>query len=722
MEATLKKIFGFTDFRPHQREIVQSILDGRDVFAVMPTGGGKSLCYLLPALLKPGLCLVISPLISLMKDQVDNAREVGIRAAFLNSTQSPDERRQVVSAIHEGELDVLYVAPERLSTRDFQEFVAGININFVAVDEAHCVSEWGHDFRPDYLALSNLKKIVGAVPVAAFTATATRKVQDDIVDRLRLDHPYMVRASFDRPNLFYKVEAKDGVSAQVAQAVLQFKEQPGIVYRLSRKGVESTAAYLQKKGINAAPYHAGLSPQVRQRHQEQFNRDQIQVIVATIAFGMGIDKANVRFVIHGDLPKNIEGYYQETGRAGRDGDLSHCILFYSRGDMAKLGSFIDQHPDKALQKVSWQKLGKMADFAEKAECRRVSLLGYFQEVYPHDNCGACDVCMQGVDVVDGTTEAQMFMSAIYRTQERFGVGHILDIIMGAKNKRILQLGHEALPTHGVGKHLTRSFWRRFSEGLLAEGLLESVGDQFKILQITAKGQGVLYGKSGYTYAVLKGEKKKPPSKNVDEKGYNTDLFSLLKEVRTRLSDAADVPPYVVFADKSLRQMCLYYPQTEGGMLGMHGVGTAKMAKYGHDFLAEIKKYVEANPECLKASGVDMPVVTTVARLAKDKDGGSSETIQATIALLEQGQSLADIVAERGLKLTTISSHVEAYLAAGHSLNLEHLLDTAQQHKIETSFTTHGLEFLKPVVAELDVTYEQAKIVRGLIRGRANSHS
>lgn len=719
MEETLKKIFGFTDFRPHQREIVQSILDGRDVFAVMPTGGGKSLCYLLPAILKPGLCLVISPLISLMKDQVDNARELGIHAGFLNSTLSSRERHQVVEAIHSGNLDVLYVAPERLSTHDFQDFLSGINISFVAVDEAHCVSEWGHDFRPDYLALSNLKKIVGDVPVAAFTATATLKVQDDIVDRLRLRTPYMVRASFDRPNLFYKVELKDGISAQIARAVKNFKDQPGIIYRLSRKSVETTADYLIKQGINAAPYHAGLSVDIRQRNQEKFNRDQVQVIVATIAFGMGIDKANVRFVIHGDLPKNIEGYYQETGRAGRDGDLSHCVLFYSRGDMAKLGSFIDQQPDKALQRVSWQKLGKMADFAEKAECRRKNLLGYFQEEYGQDNCGACDVCMQGVDVVDGTTEAQMFMSAVYRTGERFGVGHITDIVMGAKNKRILQLGHDELPTHGVGKHLARPFWRRFSEGLLAEGLLESVGDQFKVLHITSKGESVLYGNSGYTYAVLKGEKKKAPSKNVDEKGYSTDLFTLLKEVRTRLSNEADVPPYVIFADKSLRQMCLYYPQTEGEMLGMHGVGTAKMAKYGHDFLAEVKKYVEANPECLEKRETDIPVAITPVKTQSAK---SSETIMTTIEMVNSGRSIDGIASARGLKSSTVASHVEVYLAEGYALDIDGLIDPSLQQKIKDSFVEHGIAYLKPVVEEIGQGYDSVKIMRGLLMGEDKSPS
>lgn len=714
MEATLKKVFGFSGFRPHQREIVQSIMDGQDVFAVMPTGGGKSLCYLLPAILKPGLCLVISPLISLMKDQVDNAREVGIRAGFLNSTLSSEERRGVTTAIHSGELDVLYVAPERLATRDFQDFLAGINISFVAVDEAHCVSEWGHDFRPDYLALSNLKKIVGAVSVAAFTATATKKVQSDIVERLRLKDPFMVRASFDRPNLFYKVELKDGISAQIAGAVSQFKDQPGIVYRLSRKSVETTADYLVKQGINAAPYHAGLSTQIRQRNQEKFNRDQIQVIVATIAFGMGIDKANVRFVIHGDLPKNIEGYYQETGRAGRDGDLSHCILFYSRGDMAKLGSFIDQHPDKALQKVSWQKLGKMADFAEKAQCRRKNLLGYFQEEYEKDNCGACDVCMQGVDVVDGTTESQMFMSAIFRTGSRFGVGHITDIIMGAKNKRILQLGHDELPTHGVGKHQTRPFWRRFSEGLLADGLLESVGETYKTLQITPKGEEVLYGRAGYTYAVLKGEKKKVPSKNVDEKGYSTELFAALKEVRTRLSNDNDVPPYVIFADKSLRQMCLYYPQTEGQMLGMHGVGSAKMAKYGHEFLTVIQKYVEDNPTCLAERKDDIPISIKPTKVTSAK---SSETIMTSIAMIKAGQDLDEISTQRGLKSSTVASHVEAYLAEGNSLNIDHCLDPHLQERIKDSFIKHGMEFLKPVVNEIGMGYEPVKIMRGMLAGQ-----
>ena len=393
MLATLKEVFGFQEFRPNQEAIVSRILAKRDVFAVMPTGGGKSLCYQLPATMLPGTTIVISPLISLMKDQVDGARENGISAAYLNSSLTPDEKTRVYRAFREDRLDLLYIAPERFAIPGFLDTLKGIPISLFAVDEAHCISEWGHDFRPDYLSLSGMTRTFTDVPVAAFTATATMKVQEDIINRLELRSPYKVRASFNRPNLIYQIHRKEKVEHQIIRYLEERPRDPGIIYRTTRESVVNLAETLVDQGFPALPYHAGMEADERERNQEAFNRDEATIIVATIAFGMGIDKSNVRFVIHADLPKNIESYYQETGRAGRDGEPADCLLFFGRGDIPKIRYFIDKVEDDTERAVALEKLNQMVGYASHHVCRRRQLLGYFQESYPEDNCGTCDVCL-----------------------------------------------------------------------------------------------------------------------------------------------------------------------------------------------------------------------------------------------------------------------------------------------------------------------------------------
>ncbi|HLP42938.1 MAG TPA: RecQ family ATP-dependent DNA helicase, partial [Fibrobacteria bacterium] len=458
----LRHTFGFAGFRPHQREIVESLLAGQDVFAVMPTGGGKSLCYQLPARILPGTAVVISPLIALMKDQVDAARENNIRAACLNSALAAGEAAKVYRALRAGDLDLLYISPERFAMDSFLETLRGAPIAFFAVDEAHCLSEWGHDFRPDYLALggtSGIRRNFPDTPIAAFTATATSEVGRDIVRKLDLVDPFQVRASFNRPNLFYEVRPKREVDEQILGFLKEHPEEPGIVYRTTRDSVERTAAALAKKGVRALPYHAGLPQEERERNQEAFSRDEAQIVVATIAFGMGIDKSNVRFVIHADLPKNLEGYYQETGRAGRDGDPSLCVLFYGGGDVPKLRFFLEQIGDERERTLAVRKLNQMAAFASRNLCRRRQILAYFEEEYPDPNCGACDICTGRAATLDATREAQMALSAVARTGERFGAGHVVDVLVGADTQKIRELGHDRVKTYGVGKHKDKSWWR-----------------------------------------------------------------------------------------------------------------------------------------------------------------------------------------------------------------------------------------------------------------------
>lgn len=717
LHKTLKNVFGFPSFRANQEAIVNAIMASEDVFAVMPTGGGKSLCYQLPALSLEGTCLVISPLISLMKDQVDHALSVGITAGYLNSSLSDRQRREVEGRLRDGEYDLLYLAPERLATEGFVSLLRDAKISFVAVDEAHCLSEWGHDFRPDYLALSALKELLPQVAIAAFTATATRRVEVDIVKRLRLHDPFQIRASFDRPNLFYRVEPRDTVLRQIGREVGRHPGQAGIIYRLSRQDVEKTALYLQEMGVNAKPYHAGLSNVERNANQEEFNRDGVQVIVATVAFGMGIDKSNVRFVIHGDLPKNMDGYYQETGRAGRDGEPAQCLLFYSRSDMVRLGNFINQLEDEGERRAGWQKLTQMADFAEKHSCRRRQILAYYGEEYGRDNCGACDVCQQGVEEVDASTEAQMVMSAIYRSGGRFGAGHIIDIVVGAKTKRLKELGHTTLKTHGVGRHLPKPYWRRLVDALLGADCLQATGDRFPILQITDKGQEVLFGRKPFSFSQLIAQPgQNEPGPAVVESDYEQDLFAILQGVRRDLAASENVPPYVVFSDRSLREMCQYFPVNGEEMTRVHGVGMAKLERYGTPFLAEIKKWLADHPETKKKELPHGPPTTK-----KSKAGGkkTSKTMLESGALASQGLSLSEIAKERGIKEITVAGHLESYLGQGNDLDLALFVGPQKQELLRQAFEKHGFAYLNPVVEGLagEVSYDEARIMRGYLQGR-----
>jgi ATP-dependent DNA helicase RecQ len=592
---TLKAVFGFESFRPNQEFIIKNILHKQDVFAVMPTGGGKSLCYQLPAKIMPGTAVVISPLISLMKDQVDAALENGISAAFMNSSLDAQEIASIYRMLKYNEIKLLYIAPERFAMPHFLETLKSVTISLFAIDEVHCVSEWGHDFRPDYLSLSAIPKMFPGVPVAAFTATATRRVQEDIIDKIGLRSPEIVRASFDRPNLFYQVKAKEKVDMQILEFLRERPGEPGIIYRTTRDSVGNTADFLVSKGIRALPYHAGLTADERTRNQEAFNNDEASVIVATIAFGMGIDKSNIRYIVHADLPKNIESYYQETGRAGRDGEAADCILFFSRGDIPKIRYFVDQMTDEKDRSIAVEKLNQMAGLATHNVCRRKQLLNFFGEEYPSDNCGSCDICSGTVEQIDITVDAQIIMSAMSRTQQRFGSGHIIDIVTGADTRRIRDLKHDGIKTYGAGKDKDKKYWRFVIDELLAQGLIRQDGDRYPVLKLTQRGSGVLYGKDGVAALRREEPEKNSRVKSDELDSYDENLFERIRIVRKKLAEEQQVPPYIIFSDKTLHEMCRRFPTSPTDMEEINGVGVTKLERYGGFFMEEIAKYMKDNP-------------------------------------------------------------------------------------------------------------------------------
>jgi len=591
----LRAVFGFSSFRPNQESIVRTILSNKDVFAVMPTGGGKSLCYQLPALLLEGTAVVISPLISLMKDQVDAARENGIPAVFMNSSLDPHEMSEIYRTLKAAEVKLLYIAPERFAMPQFVETLKSIRLSLFAIDEAHCVSEWGHDFRPDYLALSALPGLFPGVPIAAFTATATEKVQQDIIDRIGLRKPHVVRASFNRPNLFYQVLPKSDIKSQLPEFLKEHEGEAGIIYRTTRDAVTATAAFLASCGINALPYHAGLSAEERRRNQEAFNRDEAAVIVATIAFGMGIDKSNVRFVVHADLPRHIEGYYQETGRAGRDGEAAHCLLFFSRGDIPKIRYFIDRMEDETERRIAGEKLNQTVRFASHNACRRKQLLSFFNEAYPEENCGACDICTGSANKVDISNDARILMSAMARTHERFGIVHIIDIVIGADTERIRELGHDRIKTFGAGKGRDKNHWHFIVNELLAQELIRHDGDRYPVLKLTPRGAGVLTGADA-VFGLRREEVKAKERRRKSAEGgqYDEALFARLRMVRKELAAKNHVPPYVIFSDKTLHEMCRQFPKTALEMRMIPGVGDVKLERYGEDFVKAIKTHAQTD--------------------------------------------------------------------------------------------------------------------------------
>ncbi len=592
----LQETFGYQQFRPGQETIIETVLEGRDCLVVMPTGGGKSLCYQIPALVFGGLTVVVSPLISLMKDQVDQLLANGVAAACLNSTQSREQQQEVLAGCRSGQVRLLYIAPERLMMDNFIDQISQWPLSMVAVDEAHCISQWGHDFRPEYAALGQLRQRLPTVPFIALTATADDTTRLDIVRLLGLQDPLIQISSFDRPNIRYMLMEKFKPLDQLMRYVQEQRGKSGIIYCNSRAKVEDTAARLQSKGISAGAYHAGLEHSVRAEVQEKFQRDDLQIVVATVAFGMGINKPNVRFVAHFDIPRNIESYYQETGRAGRDGLPAEAMLFYDPADMAWLRKCLEEKPAGQLQDIERHKLNAMGAFAEAQTCRRLVLLNYFGEGRQQP-CGNCDVCLDPPRRYDGLVDAQKALSCIYRVGQRFGMGYVVEVLRGANNQRIRDLGHDKLKIYGEGRDHTTEHWVSVIRQLIHLGVVTQNIAQHSALQLTEAARPYLRAEVPLMLAVPRVVAIKPrANQKVFGGNYDRKLFAKLRKLRKAIADEENIPPYVVFNDATLIEMAEQMPISAGEMLGVNGVGTRKLERFGREFMSLIRSHVDGEDE------------------------------------------------------------------------------------------------------------------------------
>ena len=604
LRQLLKQHFGYDEFRPGQEAVISNALAGRNSLVVMPTGGGKSLCYQLPALARGGLTLVVSPLIALMKDQVDGLLANGIPAEFLNSSLDNATAADVERRAQAGRVSLLYVAPERVSMPGFQRLLGTLDLRLIAIDEAHCISEWGHDFRPDYRALSDLRTQFPQTPVMALTATATERVRQDIVEQLALYDGAQFVSGFDRANLTYRVQRRSGTWEALLGLLNERRGQSAIVYCFSRKETEELAARLTANGHPTVAYHAGLDPEIRRITQERFIDGDVPIVAATIAFGMGIDKPDIRLVVHYALPKSIEGYYQETGRAGRDGLPSDCVLFFSEGDRARQEYFIQGMTGDA-RAVSERQLQQMVDYGRLQTCRRKYLLAYFGETIPGETCGNCDVCLAERRPVDVTLVSQKLLSAVVRTGERFGIAHVINVLLGSNLERIRELGHDKLSVFGIVDDYDRNGLRRFADGLVEKGLLARADGQYATVSVTVAGREWLRSREGLTLElrVEEAEVKRERRDNGRKRSavamvgttaeYDEGLFDELRALRRRLADEQSVPAFVVFSDATLKAMAAARPADRQAMLRVSGVGPAKLERYGEAFLAVVRGYVQS---------------------------------------------------------------------------------------------------------------------------------
>jgi len=713
----LQKYFGYSEFRHRQEAIIQHVLDKKDVLVLMPTGGGKSLCYQLPAVLLDGLTIVISPLIALMKDQVDALNVNGIAAGFYNSSQSPNEQTDLMRKLQNNEIKLLYLAPERLfgSENKLVEFLKQLPVVQIAIDEAHCISHWGHDFRPEYLLLAGLKDYFPNIPVIALTATADKLTQKDILEKLNLHDPAVFMSSFNRENISYTVAPKKNSFNQLLAFLDDRKDESGIIYCLSRKSTEALATDLRQEGFAAEAYHAGLSNELKAYNQEAFLRDDVKIIVATIAFGMGINKSNVRYVVHMDMPKNIEGYYQETGRAGRDGLASAAILYYSPGNVMKLKEFAKVENNPGQSRIMLKKLDDMAGYCQLQSCRRHYLLKYFDEDSP-ETCGSCDVCLTEFEYFDGTLIAQKALSAVARLKERFGAGYVIEFLRGSKSEKIWA-EHKQLKTYGIGKDISRVDWQRYMRELVQQNYLQQVEDgPYPVIKLTPSSEAVLKGLQKVEF--IKTQTTEEQHEYV-QLAYETELFNNLKLLRRDIAAHENVPPYVILSDATLVEIATYLPQSLDELRLISGFGDVKLARYGREFLAPVKIY------CAK-KGLSSKIKEKKqkrerkTRTEKPKTSRASDTRRESLNLFKAGLSIADIASERGYSPMTIEGHLTAFVETGE-IDVSDFVSHDKLLVIQDAVEKYGDERLAPLKELLgeDFSYTEIKAVIAWMKGQNN---
>ncbi|MCK6616493.1 MAG: DNA helicase RecQ [Cyclobacteriaceae bacterium] len=712
LKLKLKEIFGYGHFRGNQETIIRNLLDGRNTFVIMPTGAGKSLCYQLPALLLDGLAVVISPLIALMKNQVDQLNAYGVNARFLNSTLSKGEITRLKKDAMAGTVKLLYVAPESLTKEENIEFLKKVKVSFVAIDEAHCISEWGHDFRPEYRRIKSMIQQLGDLPIMALTATATPKVQIDIQKNLQMEDADVFISSFNRKNLYYEVRPKKETKKQLIKFLRDNRGKSGIVYCLSRKKVEEIANLISVNGFKAAPYHAGLDPDVREKNQDAFLNEEIDIIVATIAFGMGIDKPDVRFVVHYDVPKSLEGYYQETGRSGRDGLEGHCLMFYSHNDLNKLEKF---NKDKSVQERENARilLQEMEYYAESPVCRRRQLLHYFGEEFTEDNCGMCDNCVHPRERFDGTEYVKMVLQAVKQTNERFGLNHLVNVIRGIEDEYVKSYAHFDLEIFGKGGDEDADFWKSVIRQTLIYQYLEKDIENIGALKLSKRGEAFLKKPHAIELARdhdfttdLEDEEVSSERAPVNAKAYDDKLFEMLKALRKKIAKERNLPPYVIFQDPSLEEMATTYPTTKEDLAQVNGVGMGKVNKFGKEFLETIQKYVEDND------------IETATEVVVKSSVNKSKTKIFIIQQIDKKVDLEEIAEMANLSFEELLTEIENISYSGTKLNLNYYIDQVlDSHKLDDihdyfmNAETDSLEAALNDDSLADYTEEEIRLAR-----------
>lgn len=707
----LKETFGYDAFRLKQEQVITQVLDKKDALVIMPTGGGKSLCYQIPALIFDGLTIVVSPLISLMKDQVEQLRENGVDAVYLNSSLTPEAYEFNVRKLKSGKVKLLYLAPETLMMDKTRQILKELKVTCFTIDEAHCISEWGHDFRPEYRQMASVRKDFPDAVCVALTATATPRVQDDIKTILELKESEAFISSFDRKNLFLKIVDKKDPQNQLLDFLYTRQKQSGIIYCFSRRQVDELAEVLEDQGYSAKPYHAGLTDGQRAYNQQAFIKDDVSIIVATIAFGMGINKSNVRFVVHYDMPQNIESYYQQIGRAGRDGLRSDCLLLFSYSDQQKIKYFINQKSE-GEKAIAEKHLQDLIDYLEFTNCRRKPLMNYFGEKYTTPKCGMCDNCLSvAADTEDLTIPSQKFMSCVIRTGEKFGANHVVDVLRGSKAKKVLEFGHDKVSTYGIGEEWSKDQWSQLARMLVRQNYL-SKGEHGS-LKIEKKSLAVLdgtenvFGTLDRTSTAI-GEDAVIRTSNEVENEYDETLFELLRLKRKELADDMDLPPYTIFPDTTLIEMAYFYPQSKDSLSPLYGVGDAKNAKYGDVFVGIIKKYAQDNNLQERRKSIQK-VASKKTSSKKHEQVGES---------FNEGSSIKLLAEEHGVKEMTILNHLRDYLKDGNELRIEGILELSelserQRDEVTKAFEKIGPELLKPVYEHLDkaIGYDELRVLQ-----------